>query len=177
MTTGCSTSGYSGKNGHGYVSIGRVLIDRGEVPKEQMSMKAIKRVGQSSAGREREGAGGAEPSYVFFERRPTNDVVGAAGIPLLPMAAVAADKTLLPMGTLSWRKCRCWTKRATGPAAPAAAADCAGCGGAVKKGHLDLYHGMGRKAGVGRSPSTLAGSGSWVCTTGRPPPPGCNACL
>ena len=58
-------------------------------------------MGQPSAGREREGAGGAEPSYVFFERRPTNDVVGAAGIPLLPMAAVAADKTLLPMGTPS----------------------------------------------------------------------------
>ncbi|MCR6555387.1 murein transglycosylase A, partial [Aeromonas sp. CPF2-S1] len=91
--------GYSGKNGHGYVSIGRVLIDRGEVPKEQMSMKAIKEWANRQPEESVKELVEQNPSYVFFERRPTNDVVGAAGIPLLPMAAVAADKTLLPMGT------------------------------------------------------------------------------
>ncbi len=33
---------YAGKNNKAYVSIGRVLIDRGLVPREKMSLKAIK---------------------------------------------------------------------------------------------------------------------------------------
>ncbi|MGL5119680.1 MAG: murein transglycosylase A, partial [Plesiomonas shigelloides] len=35
--------GYAGKNGYAYTSIGRVLIDRGEVPREQMSLDAIRK--------------------------------------------------------------------------------------------------------------------------------------
>ncbi|WP_221410697.1 murein transglycosylase A, partial [Aeromonas enteropelogenes] len=141
--------GYSGKNGHGYVSIGRVLIDRGEVPKEQMSMKAIKEWANRQPEESVKELVEQNPSYVFFERRPTNDVVGAAGIPLLPMAAVAADKTLLPMGTPILAevplldKAGNWTGKHQ--LRLLIALD---VGGAVKKGHLDLYHGMGEKAGV-----------------------------
>lgn len=141
--------GYSGKNGHGYVSIGRVLIDRGEVPKEQMSMKAIKDWANAQPEESVKELVEQNPSYVFFERRPTNDVVGAAGIPLLPMAAVAADKTLLPMGTPILAevplldKAGNWTGKHQ--LRLLIALD---VGGAVKRGHLDLYHGMGEKAGV-----------------------------
>lgn len=38
--------GYGGKNGHGYTSIGKVLIDRGEVKREDMSMQAIRQWGE-----------------------------------------------------------------------------------------------------------------------------------
>ncbi|MDU5691354.1 MAG: murein transglycosylase A [Citrobacter freundii] len=38
---------YSGKNGHAYRSIGKVLIDRGEVKKEDMSMQAIRHWGET----------------------------------------------------------------------------------------------------------------------------------
>ena len=62
--------GYSGKNGHGYVSIGRVLIDRGEVPKEQMSMKAIKEWANRQPEESVKELVEQNPSYVFFERRP-----------------------------------------------------------------------------------------------------------
>ncbi|PRM91131.1 murein transglycosylase A, partial [Arcobacter cryaerophilus gv. occultus] len=141
--------GYSGKNGHGYVSIGLVLIDRGEVPKEKMSMKAIKDWANAQPEESVKELVEQNPSYVFFERRPTNDVIGAAGIPLLPLAAVAADKSLLPMGTPILAevplldKAGNWTGKHQ--LRLLIALD---VGGAVKKGHLDLYHGMGEKAGV-----------------------------
>ncbi|MGL6349971.1 MAG: murein transglycosylase A [Aeromonas sp.] len=141
--------GYGGKNGHGYVAIGRVLIDRGEVPKEQMSMKAIKAWADRQPEWRVKELLEQNPSYVFFERRPTNDVVGAAGIPLLPMAAVAADKKLLPMGTPILAevplldKAGNWTGKHQ--LRLLIALD---VGGAVKKGHLDLYHGRGEQAGI-----------------------------
>ena len=34
--------GYAAQNGHSYVAIGRELIDRGEIPREEMSMQAIR---------------------------------------------------------------------------------------------------------------------------------------
>merc|ERR1711879_400622 len=35
--------GYDGHNGHAYTSIGRILIERGEITKEDMSMQAIRK--------------------------------------------------------------------------------------------------------------------------------------
>lgn len=141
--------GYAGKNGHGYVSIGRVLIDRGEVPKEKMSLKAIKEWADSRPESAVKELVENNPSYVFFQRRPTNDVIGAAGIPLLGMAAVAADRRLLPMGTPILAEVPLldkegnWTGRHE--LRLLIALD---TGGAVKGGHLDLYHGRGEQAGV-----------------------------
>ncbi|MBZ6067756.1 murein transglycosylase A [Aeromonas schubertii] len=141
--------GYAGKNGHGYVSVGRVLIDRGEVAKEKMSLKAIKEWADSKSEAEVKELVENNPSYVFFQRRPTNDVIGAAGIPLLGMAAVAADRRLLPMGTPILAEVPLldkegnWTGRHE--LRLLIALD---TGGAVKGGHLDLYHGMGEKAGL-----------------------------
>ena len=141
--------GYSGKNGHGYVSIGRVLIDRGEVPKAQMSLKAIKDWAHSQPEDRVMELVDQNPSYVFFERRPTNDVFGAAGIPLLPLAAVAADKTLLPMGTPILAEVPLLDKEGNWTGQHQLRLLIAlDVGGAVKKGHLDLYHGMGEQAGV-----------------------------
>ncbi|MGG2408647.1 MltA domain-containing protein, partial [Aeromonas veronii] len=38
---------YAGKNGWAYKSIGKVLIDRGEVKREDMSMQAIRHWGET----------------------------------------------------------------------------------------------------------------------------------
>jgi hypothetical protein len=48
---------YSGKNGHAYRSIGKVLIDRGEVKKEDMSMQAIREWGEKHSEAEVRAAG------------------------------------------------------------------------------------------------------------------------
>ncbi|QUJ69158.1 murein transglycosylase A [Photobacterium sp. GJ3] len=140
---------YGGKNGHPYVSIGRILIERGEVPREKMSLKAIAEwVAQQDDATVRELLE-QNPSYVFFSPRDDLDVLGTAGIPLLPMASVAADRDFLPMGSVllaevpqldaegNWNGKHVLTLLM--------ALD---TGGAVKRNHLDLYHGMGAQAGI-----------------------------
>src|SRR5690606_44093 len=75
---------YAGKNNKAYVSIGKVLIERGEVAREKMSLKAIKdwvlRNDEASVRELLE----QNPSFVFFAPRAAAPVTGTAGIPLLP---------------------------------------------------------------------------------------------
>ncbi|MFV0576167.1 MAG: murein transglycosylase A [Vibrio sp.] len=140
---------YAGKNNKAYVAIGRVLIDRGIVPKEKMSMKAIKEWADANDPETVREVLEQNPSYVFFDRQQTPDVVGSAGIPLLAMGSVAGDRSIFPMGTPILAE------------VPLLDADgnwtgvhvlkllvVLDTGGAVKGGHLDLYHGMGSRAGI-----------------------------
>ncbi|MGF1703259.1 murein transglycosylase A [Photobacterium makurazakiensis] len=140
---------YNGKNGHRYVSIGRVLIERGEVPREKMSLKAIDDWVQQQDEATVKELLEQNPSFVFFKPKAELDVIGTAGIPLQAHAAVAADREYLPMGSVIL--------------AEVPQLDAEGnwngqhilklllaldTGGAVKKNHLDLYHGMGAQAGI-----------------------------
>lgn len=142
---------YAGKNGHPYVSIGRIMIERGIIPKEKMSMKAIKQwaIDNQNDPEKIQELLEQNPSYVFFDRQPGAQVVGSAGIPLLPMAAVAGDRSVFPMGTPILAEVPLLDVNG----------DWTGVhvlkllivldtGGAVKGGHLDLYHGMGARAGI-----------------------------
>ncbi|EAR54433.1 putative membrane-bound lytic murein transglycosylase A [Photobacterium sp. SKA34] len=141
--------GYNGKNGHRYVSIGRVLIDRGEVPKEKMSLKAIQEWVSTHSDTEVRELLEQNPSFVFFKPTKTLDVKGSAGIPLLANAAVAADRKYIPMGSALLAEVPeldaqgNWTGKHV--LRLLLALD---TGGAVKKNHLDLYHGMGKQAGT-----------------------------
>lgn len=140
---------FGGKNGHPYVSIGRVLIDQGEISAEKMSLQAIQDWVKINDPARVLDVLQQNPSYVFFEPKAQHPVMGSAGIPLLAGAAVAADRKYLPMGSVLL--------------AEVPQLDNAGnwngkhilkllialdTGGAVKKNHLDLYHGIGEKAGV-----------------------------
>ncbi len=140
---------YAGKNNHPYVSIGRILIERGLIPKEKMSMKAIKEWVAENDSETVQEVLEQNPSYVFFDRQATADVVGAAGIPLLPMASVAGDRSIFPMGTPILAEVPLldangkWT--GVHVLKLLIVLD---TGGAVKGGHLDLYHGMGARSGI-----------------------------
>ena len=140
---------YRGKNGHRYVSIGRILIERGEVPREKMSLKAIDEwVSQQDEETVRELLE-QNPSYVFFKPQDNLDVMGTAGIPLQAHASVAADRDYLPMGSVLLAEVPQldedgnWNGQHVLKLLMAL-----DTGGAVKKNHLDLYHGMGSQAGV-----------------------------
>lgn len=140
---------YRGKNGHRYVSIGRILIERGEVPREKMSLKAIDEwVSQQDEETVRELLE-QNPSYVFFKPQDNLDVMGTAGIPLQAHASVAADRDYLPMGSVllaevpQLDEAGNWNGKHVLKLLMAL-----DTGGAVKKNHLDLYHGMGAQAGV-----------------------------
>jgi membrane-bound lytic murein transglycosylase A len=92
---------YDGQNGHGYVPVGRVLVDRGEMTLDQVSMQSIRLWLNTHPAASRE-VMQRNPSFVFFKELPDPgaDVgaPGALGAPLLPMRSVAVDRGFIPLG-------------------------------------------------------------------------------
>ena len=90
--------GYADQNGHPYRSLGRWLVERGEMPLEQASMQGIKAWAEANPGKLQE-ALNANPSYVFFrELPPTDGPIGALGIALTPQYSLAVDRRFVPLG-------------------------------------------------------------------------------
>jgi membrane-bound lytic murein transglycosylase A len=92
---------YDSHNGYPYLAVGRVLIDRGIVPKDEMSMDRIR---QSMEANPEEGAAlrRQNRSYVFFRivsLASDEEAVGAQGVPLTPRRSIAVDKGLHVYGT------------------------------------------------------------------------------
>ncbi|MEH0688420.1 murein transglycosylase A [Vibrio cholerae] len=140
---------YGSKNNKAYVSIGRVLIDRGLVARENMSMKAIKEWVMANDEATVRELLEQNPSFVFFEPRADAPVTGSAGIPLLAMASVAGDRTLFPMGTPILAEVPLLNPDGSWSGAhQLRLLIVLDTGGAVKQNHLDLYHGMGPRAGI-----------------------------
>jgi membrane-bound lytic murein transglycosylase A len=93
--------GYADSNGHPYRSIGRVLVERGEMAVEQASMQAIAAWARENPRRAADLLN-QNPSYVFFRELPLGDPaagpVGALGVPLTPGYSVAVDPRFIPLG-------------------------------------------------------------------------------
>jgi membrane-bound lytic murein transglycosylase A len=95
---------YDAHNGHRYLPVGRVLIDRGEVAKEDMSMDRIRQwmLAAPDGGRELRRM---NPSYVFFRITGLADheePIGAQGVQLTAGRSIAIDRHLHAYGTLFW---------------------------------------------------------------------------
>ena len=92
---------YADQNGHPYQSIGRYLVDKGELTMSQASAQGIKAWIAGHPTRKDE-LFNANPSYVFFkeERLPDPKVgpKGALGVPLTPQRSVAIDSRYVPLG-------------------------------------------------------------------------------
>ena len=92
--------GYAGANGHPYRSIGRLLIDEQEIPREKMSLQALRRwLAENPAERHR--VLNANPSYVFFTEKARGPV-GSSGATVTPGRSIATDQGLFPVGALAW---------------------------------------------------------------------------
>jgi membrane-bound lytic murein transglycosylase A len=92
---------YDAQNGYPYTPVGRILIDRGIVPKEQMSMQKIREWMDQNPDGAKE-LRRQNRSYVFFREVHLSDkdeAVGAQGVPLTPGRSIAVDKTLHVYGT------------------------------------------------------------------------------
>jgi membrane-bound lytic murein transglycosylase A len=92
---------YDAHNGYPYTAVGRILIDRGIVPKEQMSMQRIREWMDANPDGAKE-LRRANRSYVFFREVKLGDkdeAVGAQGVPLTPWRSIAVDKGLHVYGT------------------------------------------------------------------------------
>ena len=91
--------GYADQNGHTYNSIGRVLIERGELTADKASMQGIKQWAANNPGKLREVLN-YNPSYVFFRELPGElpGPLGALGIPISSERSVAIDPKFIPLG-------------------------------------------------------------------------------
>ncbi|WP_416037150.1 murein transglycosylase A [Herbaspirillum huttiense] len=92
---------YADQNGRPYKSIGRYLVDKGEMELSQASAQNIKAWVQANPARKEELLN-ANPSYVFFKEEklpdPSKGPKGAQGIPLTPQRSIAIDPQHVPLG-------------------------------------------------------------------------------
>lgn len=91
---------YNSPNGRPYRSIGKVLIDNGAIPREEMSMQAIKKYLRAHP-EEAEDILFANPSYVFFNTEPEGPI-GSLGRKLTAGRSIATDRRLFPKGALAF---------------------------------------------------------------------------
>ncbi len=98
--------GFADHNGHPYRSIGRVLIDRGELPLERTSMQGIKAWARYNPAKLPELLN-QNPRFVFFRELVVNGTApsgavnsppGALGVPLTPHRSIAVDPRYVPLG-------------------------------------------------------------------------------
>lgn len=91
--------GYADQNGQAYHSIGRVLVERGELTLDQASMQGIKNWAKNNPTKLRDLLN-ANPSYVFFRELPSglSGPLGALGVPLTAERSVAIDPKYIPLG-------------------------------------------------------------------------------
>lgn len=97
--------GYAAANGHPYWAIGRGLLERGILTRETISMQAIRSWLLGAPGAEAAALMARNPSYVFFRRVDLADdegPIGALGVPLVPMRALAVDRAQVPFGLPVW---------------------------------------------------------------------------
>jgi membrane-bound lytic murein transglycosylase A len=154
--------GYAGSNGRPYRSIGKYLLDRGEVAPEAMSLQLLRAHLRAHPERVREILDHNE-SYVFFREVPEGPL-GSLGVVLTAGRSVAADASVYPRGglmfveteqpvlddaghLLGWKPLRRWVLVQD-------------AGGAIRgAGRLDLFCGSGepaeRVAGVLKQPGRL----------------------
>lgn len=100
---------YAGRNGHPYSSIGRMLVDSGEVPADDMGLDRVK-AWVRSHGQAPGEAGAAlmlrNKSYVFFAQKAdladAQGPIGGAGLSLSPLRSIAVDRSHWPYGLPFW---------------------------------------------------------------------------
>ncbi len=93
--------GYAGQNGHVYTAIGKKLIERGALTKENVSMQAI-RDWLAANPNEADAIMNTNESYVFFKNLEGQGPLGGENVPLTPERSLAIDRSLLAYGMPMW---------------------------------------------------------------------------
>lgn len=95
---------YAAHNGHPYTAVGRILIERGEIAKEDMSMDRIRRWMQAHP-EEAKALRRQNRSYIFFRVAALaahEEAIGGQNIPLTSGRSIAVDRRLHAYGTPFW---------------------------------------------------------------------------
>ncbi|MBI3453027.1 MAG: MltA domain-containing protein [Rhodospirillales bacterium] len=104
--------GYAAQNGHPYFAIGRELVARGVLTREEVSLQSI-RAWLAAHPDEAAAVMNKNPSFVFFRALGENGPLGAEGVALTPGRSLAVDRAFFPFGLPLWLD-------AEDPVAPAA---------------------------------------------------------
>ncbi|HEY5347493.1 MAG TPA: murein transglycosylase A [Rhizomicrobium sp.] len=92
---------YAGENGQPYTAIGRAMIEQGILTRENVSLQSIRDWLRAHPDKAR-GVMETDKSFVFFKLAPIGDASlgspGAQGASLTPLASMAIDPRLHPLG-------------------------------------------------------------------------------
>jgi membrane-bound lytic murein transglycosylase A len=95
---------FKASNGQPYRSIGRYMIERGFLAREEMSMQAIKKY-LTKNPEVRDEVLHHNPSYVFFQK-VENGPLGSLDVLLTPGRSIALDFSVFPKGALGFISCQ-----------------------------------------------------------------------
>ena len=148
---------YDAHNGHPYTAVGRILIERNLVPREEMSMDRIRDWMEANPDEAKE-LRGTNKSFVFFRitgLTNEDEPVGAQGVPLTPGRSIAVDQHCTSTARRSSSRpiCRSRARGRTTKFRRLMVAQDTGSA-IVGPARADLYFGAGDEAG--RSPAASA---------------------
>ncbi|WCN07847.1 murein transglycosylase A [Marinomonas mediterranea] len=136
---------WGGVNGHAYRSLGKELIERGEIDREHISAQSIRQWLADHPNRLRELLS-TNPSYLFFSEGNTRPV-GAANVPLTPLYSVAVDPNVIPLGSVLLGEVPILDETGQLIRHEFRLLLAQDKGGAIKgPGHIDWYQGIGEEA-------------------------------
>jgi membrane-bound lytic murein transglycosylase A len=139
--------GYAAQNGHPYFAIGKDLVERGAMPKEQVSMQSIRRWLEQNPDLA-DDVMARNASYVFFEELKGEGPLGAQGVALTPGRSLAVDLKPWTLGAPVWLDASAPSPRAGEPDRPLRrlmiAQDTGGAIRGVVRG--DVFWGHGEEA-------------------------------
>ncbi len=142
---------YDAHNGYPYVSIGKVMIERGIATREQMSMDLIRTYFAEEPEDARE-IMNQNRSYVFYREIDIPghlEPPGAQGVNLTALRSIAVDKNLHIYGTPFWIEAELPLKSEKSETKFRRLMIAQDTGGAiVGPARADLYFGAGREAGT-----------------------------
>jgi len=138
---------WGGVNGRAYRSLGKELIERGEIDKAKISAQSIRQWLKAHPDQVRELLSTNE-SYLFFsEGQP--DPIGAANVPLTPLYSVAVDPAVIPLGSILLGELPKLDKKGNLIGHEYHLLLAQDKGGAIKgPGHIDWYQGIGKEAQI-----------------------------
>lgn len=93
--------GYAGQNGHPYYAIGRELVKRGALAKENVSMQSIKAWLKQNP-QQAQDLMETNKSYVFFREIEGEGPIGGQGVALTAGRSLAIDRSIIPYGMPVW---------------------------------------------------------------------------
>lgn len=93
--------GYAGQNGHPYYAIGRELVKKGALRKDEVSLQSIKKWMKDNPD-QAQSLMTTNKSYVFFRELEGAGPVGGQSVPLTAQRSLAIDRSIIPYGMPVW---------------------------------------------------------------------------